>query len=128
MNRLCRILHGKLRQPFEWYYFPLLTGRIVLSNKKRNLRKYSVVFFLKHFSKKSIWGILLNCLQTLYWYILEGSRIWIFVKLNSTYTCECFYLQNNKKKASLMHYLIKNKKVFDRPIIKLTDNISDVIS
>ena len=26
-------------------YFPLLTGRIVLSNKKRNLRKYSVVFF-----------------------------------------------------------------------------------
>ena len=25
-------------------HFPLLTGRIVLSNKKRNLRKYSVVF------------------------------------------------------------------------------------
>ena len=25
-------------------YFPLLTGRIVRSNKKRNLRKYSVVF------------------------------------------------------------------------------------
>ena len=33
------------RQPFEWYDFPLLTGKIVLSNKKRNLRKYSVVFF-----------------------------------------------------------------------------------
>ena len=32
-------------------FFPLLTGRIVLSNIKRNLRKYSVVFF-KHFPKK----------------------------------------------------------------------------
>ena len=30
---------------------PLLTGRILLSNKERNLRKYSVVFF-KSFSKK----------------------------------------------------------------------------
>ena len=32
----------------NWYdlvgYFSLLTGKIVLSNKKRNLRKYSVVF------------------------------------------------------------------------------------
>ena len=27
------------------YYFPLLTERVVLSNKKRNLRKYSVAFF-----------------------------------------------------------------------------------
>ena len=27
-----------------WNYFPLLTGKFVLSNKKRNLRKYSVVF------------------------------------------------------------------------------------
>ena len=41
MNRLCRLLHG---QPFQWNYFPLLTGRIVLSNKNRNLSKYSVVF------------------------------------------------------------------------------------
>ena len=39
-------------QPFGWNYFRLLTGRIVHSNKKRNLRKYSVVFFLKHFQKK----------------------------------------------------------------------------
>ena len=45
---LCRLLHGH-----EWNYFPLLTGRIVLSNKKRNLRKYSVVFF-KAFSKKIV--------------------------------------------------------------------------
>ena len=36
---------------FEWNYFPLVTGGIALSNKKRNLRKYSVVF-LKHFLKK----------------------------------------------------------------------------
>ena len=34
--------------------FPLLTGRIILSNKKINLKKYSVVFF-KHFPKKGIW-------------------------------------------------------------------------
>ena len=32
-------------------YFPLLAGRIVLSNKIRNLRKYSVVF-LRHFRKE----------------------------------------------------------------------------
>ena len=38
----CRLLHAQPRQPFEWNYIPLLTGRIILSNKKRNLRKYSV--------------------------------------------------------------------------------------
>ena len=38
------------KQPFKWNYFLLLTGRIVL---KRNLRKYSVVFF-KAFSK-GVW-------------------------------------------------------------------------
>ena len=53
MNRSRRILHGQSRQPFEWNYFPLLTERIKLSNKKRNLRKYSVVFFFKAFSKKN---------------------------------------------------------------------------
>ena len=37
---------------WEWNYFPLLTGRIVLLNKKRNLRKYSVIF-LKHFPIKN---------------------------------------------------------------------------
>ena len=47
-------LHGRSRQPFEWNYFPLLTGRTVLSNKKRNLRKYSIDFF-KAFSKKIFW-------------------------------------------------------------------------
>ena len=38
-------LYGQPRQQFEWNYFPLLTGRIVLSNKQKNLRKYAVVFF-----------------------------------------------------------------------------------
>ena len=42
-------------QPFEWNYFPLITGRIVLPNKKEiweNIQK----FFLKHFPKKKcIW-------------------------------------------------------------------------
>ena len=46
MERSCRLLHGQPRQPF-----PLLTGRIVLSNKKRNLRKYATVI-LRHFPKK----------------------------------------------------------------------------
>ena len=32
------------------HFFPLLTGRIVISNKKLNLKKYSVVFF-KAFKK-----------------------------------------------------------------------------
>ena len=39
--------------PFEGNYFPLLIGSIVLLNKKRNLRKYSVVIF-KAFSKKKV--------------------------------------------------------------------------
>ena len=51
LNRSCRLLHGQPTQPFKRNYFPLLNERIVLSNKKRNLRKYSVVF-LKHFPKK----------------------------------------------------------------------------
>ena len=55
-DRVGRLLHGQPRQPFEWTYFPLLTGRIVLSNKKRNLRKYSVVLFLRIFKKKVFGG------------------------------------------------------------------------
>ena len=39
-------------------YFPLLTGRIVFSNKNRNLRKYLVVFF-KHFGGPCI---ICNCI------------------------------------------------------------------
>ena len=54
-DRSCRLLHSQLRQQFERNYFPLLTGRIVLSNKKRNLRKYSVVF-LRHFPKKKLFN------------------------------------------------------------------------
>ena len=48
-------LHPIDRQPFEWNYFPLLTERIVLSNKIRNLRKYSAVLF-KEFSNKKLFG------------------------------------------------------------------------
>ena len=47
-----RLLHGQPRQPFELNYFPLLNKMIVLSNKKRNLRIYSSVFF-KYFPKKT---------------------------------------------------------------------------
>ena len=47
MDRSCRLLHGQTRRPFEWNYFPLLTGRIVLSNKKRNFNA---------FSKKKVFG------------------------------------------------------------------------
>ena len=36
----------------EWNYFTLLIVRIVLSNKNRNLRKYSVIF-LSIFQKKN---------------------------------------------------------------------------
>ena len=49
----CRLLHGQPRQPFKWNYIPLLTGRLALSNEKRNLRKYSVVFVYNIFKKKS---------------------------------------------------------------------------
>ena len=60
MDRSCSLLHGQPRQPFEWNYFPILTERIVLPIKKRNLRKYSVVFFLKHFPKKRYFADPLN--------------------------------------------------------------------
>ena len=43
---------GPPRQPFEWNYFPLLTGSVVLSNKNISLRKYSVDFFKNIFQKK----------------------------------------------------------------------------
>ena len=33
--RSCRLLHGRPRQPFEWNYFPILIGRILLSNSKK---------------------------------------------------------------------------------------------
>ena len=39
------IMHSQIWQLFEWNYFSLLTGSIVLSTKKRNLRKYWQVFF-----------------------------------------------------------------------------------
>ena len=40
-------------QPFEWNYFPLLNGRIVLSNKKKKkFKKIFSSFFFKAFSKK----------------------------------------------------------------------------
>ena len=39
-----------------YFYFPLLTGRIVLSNKRRNLKKYLVDFF-KAFSKKKVFYV-----------------------------------------------------------------------
>ena len=51
-NRVGYYLASRGSHLNEWNFFPLLTGRIVLSNKKRNLRKYSVVFCLKHFPRK----------------------------------------------------------------------------
>ena len=38
LDLTCRLPHDHPRQPFECNYFPLLTGRIVLSNRKRNLK------------------------------------------------------------------------------------------
>ena len=52
LDRSCRLLHGQLRQPFEGNYFPSLTGRIVLSNKIKNWRKYSAVYFKAFPTKK----------------------------------------------------------------------------
>ena len=65
LDRSCRLLHGQPRQPFEWNYFILLTGRIVLSNRKRNLRKYSVVF-LSSFQKKGTAEATLDVLRPVF--------------------------------------------------------------
>ena len=51
-NRLYRLLYGQPRQPFEWNYFPLLTGRIVLSNEKKVIWENIQCSFFKAFSKK----------------------------------------------------------------------------
>ena len=51
LDRSYRLLHGQPRQPFEWNYFPFLTGSIVLSNKKKKFEKIFRSFF-KHFPKK----------------------------------------------------------------------------
>ena len=34
LDRSCTLQHGQPRQTFEWNYFPLLAGMIVLWNKK----------------------------------------------------------------------------------------------
>ena len=64
-----------------WNYFPLLTERIVLSNKKKNLRKYSVVFFKAFSKKKVIWLTLyyvritlLKCKFQIYLVVPEGTN------------------------------------------------------
>ena len=44
-NDRCRLLHGQPRQPFELNYFPLLNGRIVLSNKRQKFEKIFSSFF-----------------------------------------------------------------------------------
>ena len=64
--------------------FHLLTGMIVLSNKNRNLKKYSVVF-LKHFPKKKVFG---------------GPYTWQVVNINHTHG-EYTKLQELKTKKSL---------------------------
>ena len=54
MDLSCRLLHGQPKQPFEWNYFPLLTRRIVLSNKERSFEKI-FISFLSISQKKGIW-------------------------------------------------------------------------
>ena len=55
--------------------FSLLTRRIVLSNKERNLRKYSLVF-LKHFPKKNgIWRTLYNIYHLIFVNIYEIAKV-----------------------------------------------------
>ena len=51
MDRSSRLLHGQPRHLFERNYFPLLTKRIVLSNKKKFEKIFSR-FFWRHFQKK----------------------------------------------------------------------------
>ena len=69
-------------QPFEWNYFPLLIERIVLSNKKRNLRKYS--FFFKVFSKKKRY-----LADPVDWYI--QFAVWFFSVTHVTRSYQKFH-------------------------------------
>ena len=77
LQTIDNVLHGQPRQPFEWNYFPLLTGRIVLSNKKkRNLRKYSVVSFKAFSPKKSyLANPIYLLILTLSWVLLLLLRV-----------------------------------------------------
>ena len=66
MNSSCRLLHGHTRQLFEWNYFPLLTGRIVLSNtRKKKFEKIFSSFYLKYLKKGSA-SITINFFQQLF--------------------------------------------------------------
>ena len=71
-NSTNRVGYYTTSQPFELNYFPLLTGRIVLSNKKINLGKYSIVF-LSIFQKKVFGGP--------YIYNMESSNINLTLKV-----------------------------------------------
>ena len=55
----CRLLYGQPSQPFEWNYFPLLIGRIVILNKKKEFKK---IFssFLGIFQKRKVYYVILQ--------------------------------------------------------------------
>ena len=73
-DRVGWLLHGQSRQPFKWNYFPLLTGRIVLWNKKGNLRKYSDFFYL-HFPKKRYLADPLHIEHTQYYPLFSTQKL-----------------------------------------------------
>ena len=45
IDRVDYCMASQPRQPFEWSYFPLLTGRTALSNKKQKFQKIFSSFF-----------------------------------------------------------------------------------
>ena len=63
-------LKDNIREPFGEILFPLLTERIVLSNNKRNLRKYSIVFLKLLTKKKYLADPIL-----IYWVDLKNRKL-----------------------------------------------------
>ena len=102
MERSCRLLHGQPRQPFEWNYFLLL--RMVLTNKKRNLRKYSVVFFKSIFQKKKLFGKPCIYIYFFFLFLLLINILFIFIIFFFTFIIIKSFLH------TYLLYAIKKKK------------------
>ena len=95
LDQSCRLLHGHGRgSHLNEIIFPILTRRIVLSNKKRNLRKYSVVFF-KAFSKKKVFDGPTIC--------LKDSIFPFYVEYNAVQISATALLGATHTKCSISH-------------------------
>ena len=141
MKRSCRLLHGQPRQPFEWNYFPLLTGRIVLWEI---FEKIFCNFFFKAFSKKKVFGgpyIYKTLFFKRTWpsgilfdsWSVKNINIWHYVSSNNLINCSgtrrhervkvCLQNMHLKKKFELSRLFISRRFFFVENLVNKSFNI-----